>query len=78
MRAVTQEQLSLETTPKILSGNMAGSRNPLSALSAPTIGAAKDNTCGERSASIVEHQNFGAAAVVLGYRKSGNMRRPTS
>lgn len=78
MRAVTQRRLSLETKPNILSGDMAGSQNPLSASLAPIIVAAQDDACGERSVSMGEHQSSGAAVVVLGFRKIGNRRRPTS
>ena len=78
MKAVTQGQLSPETTPKILSGSLTGSQSLLSASSAPNIVAAKDDAYGERSVSIVEHQNSGATPITLGYLKSGKGRRPTS
>lgn len=73
---MTLGRLSLETMSKILCGNIAGSQGPLSASSAPTIGAAKDDVYGERSVSTVESQSRGAS--VVGYRKTGNRRRPTS
>ena len=74
MRTVTQGQFSLETMRKILCGDMAGSQFQLSASSAPTIAAAKDNISGERSVPIGENQNIDALAVMLDLPKSGNGR----
>ena len=74
---MTQGRLSLETTPKIVSGDLAGNRSPLSASSAPIIVAAKDNTYGERSVLIIENQNLGALLIMMGYQENGNGRRPT-
>lgn len=75
---MTQGRLSLEKTANILFRALAGSQSILSASSAPDIVAAKDNTYGERSVSIVADQEFGALPITMVCQKSGNGRRPTS